>query len=183
MDIPAELYPALARYMNKAHEHSNLSRAEVLELCGRCRGGNDKQARRYLVRAHMRYAIAIALKYHQYGLPLSVLITEGEFGIVHALTKFDSDRARRFLTYVAYWIRACILNFVIQSLSSVEVDKGTSRSKLLFKLRREKVRIANLLGEGNDTAGLLAERFNGRDAHGFTAASADLSRLASHAAP
>jgi RNA polymerase sigma-32 factor len=182
MDIPDELYPALFRYGSKAHEHSKLSREEVLELYRRCRDGKDEQARRYLARAHTRYAITIALKYCQYGLPLSALIAEGELGIVHALTKLDSERGHRFSTYVAYWIRARILNYVIHSLSSVEVVSGTSRSKLLFKLRREKVRIVNLLGEGSDTAEFFAQRFNGRGTRVLTATSANLSQPASDAA-
>ena len=147
MDLPAHFYPAPSRFGSKAHEHSKLSREEVLELHRRYRDCKDRQARRYLARAHERYALTIALKYCQYGLPLSAMIAEGKLGIDHALNKFDSKRSYRFLTYVACWIRVCILNYVIHSLHSVEVDSGTSRSKLLFKLRREKARIVNLLGE------------------------------------
>ena len=101
MDAPAELYPALSRYGSKSHEHSRLSREEVLELHRRCRDCRDEQARRYLVRAHARYVIAIALKYCQYGLPLSSLIAEGKAGIFHALTKFDLERGHRLLTYLS----------------------------------------------------------------------------------
>jgi len=143
-----ELHRVLTRHGSLTHDHSKLSREEVLILCRRGRDGGDRQARNYLVRALKRYAIVIAPKYCQYGFPLSTLIAQGELGIVHALTKFDSERGHRFLTYVAYWIRTYILNYVIHSLSSIAVDSGMSRSKLLFKLRRDQARIANLLGEG-----------------------------------
>jgi RNA polymerase sigma-32 factor len=143
-----ELHRVLTLHGSGAHDHLKLSREEALELCRRCRDGADRQARNYLVRALKRYAIVIAPKYCQYGFPLSALITQGELGIVHALAKFDFERGRRFLTYVAYWIRIYILDYVIQSLRSIGVDPRMSRSKLLFKLRRDKVRIANLLGEG-----------------------------------
>jgi RNA polymerase sigma-32 factor len=150
MDVPAELYPALSHFGSKAREHSKLSREEVRELYRRFLDCNDEQARRYLVRAYSRHAITIALKYCQYGLPLSALIGEGKLGIVHGLTNFDSELGHRFSTYVAYWIRVYILNYVIHSLRSAEADSGTSRSQLFFKLRREKVRIAGLLSKGND---------------------------------
>ena len=63
------------------------------------------------------------------------------------------------MTYAAYWIRAYILNFVIRSWSLVGVGSGPLRSKLFFRLRRERARIASLVGEGDAGAELLAERF------------------------
>ena len=150
MDSSAELYPVLSRYGSKAHEHSRLSPEEVLELHRRCRDCGDGQARRYLVRAHTRYAIALALKYCQYGLPLALLISEGKAGISHALTRPDLERGQ-LLTCVAYWIRLYMLNYVIHSLGFTELNSKTWNSAQLFKLRRERVRIANLLGEDADT--------------------------------
>jgi len=179
MDIPFKVYPALSCYGSNAHDHSKLPREEVLELCRRCRDGRDRQARNYLVHALKGYAVVIAPKYCQYGFPLSALIAEGELGISKALADLDSERGYRFLTYVAYWIRVCILNYVIHSLGSVGVDSGMPRSKLLFKLRREKVRILNLLGEGSDTIELFAGSFKRRDARIVAAASADVSQLTS----
>ena len=79
---------------------------------------------------------------------------------MHALTKFDIDRGNRFVTYAAYWIRAYILNYIIRSWSLVGVGSGALRSKMFFKLRRERVRITNLVGEGEHADTLLAERFN-----------------------
>ena len=148
MDAPAELTPAPSRYANKSHERSRLSREEALELHRRFRDCRDAQARRHLLRAHTHFAIAIALNYCQYGLPLSSLIAEGQAGILYALTKFDLARGQGFLTYIAYWIRLCVLNHVIHSLGSNDLNSKASHLVHLFKLRREKVRITNLLGEG-----------------------------------
>jgi DNA-directed RNA polymerase sigma subunit (sigma70/sigma32) len=144
MDAPAELYPALSHFGSKAHEHSRLSHGEARELYRRCLDCQDEQARRYLVRAFMRYVIIIALKYCQYGIPLASLIAEGKLGIVHALTNFDAGCGQRFSTYIAYWIRLYILSHVIHSLGSLGADSRKSQSTL-FKLRRERVRIAGLL--------------------------------------
>jgi RNA polymerase sigma-32 factor len=136
-----------------------LDREQELALYKRFQSG-DEQAKEQLVRAHLRYVVAIALKYRRYGLPLSELIAEGNFGIVHALTKFDPTRGNRFVTYAAYWIRAYVLSYVIHSWSLVGVGSGALRSKMFFKLRRERIRIINLVGEGERADQLLAERFN-----------------------
>jgi RNA polymerase sigma-32 factor len=151
---------ALSRYMTAVQTYPKLDRDEETELCARWREAGDEGAKEQLVRAHLRYVVAIALKYRRYGLPLAELIAEGNFGIVHALTKFDPARGNRFVTYAAYWIRAYILNYVIRSWSLVGVGSGALRSKMFFKLRRERVRITNLVGEGEQADELLAQRFN-----------------------
>jgi RNA polymerase sigma-32 factor len=155
-----EFDPSLSRYMTMVQKLPKLSREEELELCRRWQTDGSNQARDDLVRGHLRYVVAIALKYRRYGLPLSELIAEGNFGIVHALSKFEPERGNRFVTYAAYWIRAYVLNYIIRSWSLVGVGSGALRSKMFFKLRREKVRIANLVGEGEQADEILAERFN-----------------------
>lgn len=158
--MAAELDSALSRYMTMVQQYPKLDREQELALCTAWRDSADVAAKEQLVRCHLRYVVAIALKYRRYGLPLAELIAEGNFGIVHALTKFDPERGNRFVTYAAYWIRAYILNYIIRSWSLVGVGSGALRSKMFFKLRRERVRITNLVGEGEHADEMLAERFN-----------------------
>jgi len=155
-----EIDPAVSRYITMVQHLPRLTREEELEIATRwCRDG-DEAAKDALVRAHLRYVVAIALKYRRYGLPLSELIAEGNFGVVHALGKFEPERGNRFVTYAAYWIRAYMLNYIIRSWSLVSAGSGALRSKMFFKLRRERVRITNLVGEGDKADEMLAERFN-----------------------
>lgn len=148
--------PSLSHYITAAHGYPELSREDELALTVRWLTNKDEVAREELVRAHLRYVVSIAFKYHRYGLPLGELIAEGNFGLVHALQKFDTSRGTRFVTYASYWIRAYILNYVIRSWSMVGGGSGALRSKVFFKLRRERVRIANLVGEGEQANELLA---------------------------
>ncbi len=111
-----------------------------------------------IVRAHLRYVVVLALKYRRYNVPLTELIAEGNFGLVHALSKFDPDVGTRFVTYAVYWIRAYMLNYIIRSWSLVGVGSGALRSKMFFKLRRERVRVLGMVGEGEQADELLAQR-------------------------
>jgi len=153
-----EIDTAVSRYITMVQHLPRLSREEELELSVRWTRDQDEKAKDALVRAHLRYVVAIALKYRRYGLPLSELIAEGNYGVVHALGKFEPERGNRFVTYAAYWIRAYMLNYVIRSWSMVSAGSGALRSKMFFKLRRERVRITNLVGEGERANEMLAER-------------------------
>lgn len=156
----ADVDSSLSRYITTVQNYPKLTREEELELSTRWVRDQDAAAADQLVRAHLRYVVAIALKYRRYGVPLSELVAEGNFGVAHALRKFEPARGNRFVTYAAYWIRAYVLNYIIRSWSLVGVGSGALRSKMFFKLRRERVRITNLVGEGDHADELLAKEFN-----------------------
>jgi RNA polymerase sigma-32 factor len=147
-------------YIRTVQQYPQHTREEELELVRAYRQNGSEAARESLVRAHLRHVVAIALKYRRYGLPVADLVAEGNFGIVHALSKFDDSRGTRFVTYAAYWIRAYILNYIIRSWSLVGVGSGALRSKTFFKLRRERVRITNLVGDGPEADELLSKAMN-----------------------
>jgi len=151
----------LARYIRTVRDVPQLSRDEEVELATQWVEHGDGASASRLVNANLRHVVAIALSYRRYGLSLADLVSEGNFGIVHAIKKFDPSRGVRFVTYAAYWIRAYILNFVIRSWSMVGVGAGALRSKVFFRLRRERARIAGLVGEGDGQSEgeLLAESF------------------------
>ncbi len=151
---------AISRYISAARDEVALSREEEVELARKWRDGNDPRAAERLIRANLKYVVAIALSYRRYGLRLADLVSEGNLGLMMALRKFDPERGVRFVTYAAYWSRAYILNFVIKSWSMVGGGSGPLRSKMFFKLRRERAMVSNLLGEGNEQKSMemLADR-------------------------
>jgi len=103
-------------------------------------------------------AASVALKYRHYGVSPSELFAEGSFGIVQALLKFEPERGVRFSTYAGHWIQAYILQHVIQSWSLVGAGSGALRSRLFFRLRRERARAVALFGEGAEAHAALADR-------------------------
>jgi RNA polymerase sigma-32 factor len=131
----------VSRYMDRAQKIPRLSREEEYALAVRFRDHADREAADQLVSANLRHVVAIALRYRRYGMPVSDLISEGNVGLMTALGKFDPDRGTRFVTYAAHWIRALILDHVIRAHSLVGVGSGPLRSKVFFRLRREKAKI------------------------------------------
>ncbi len=157
--MKTELDSALSRYTAAVQKHPKLTREEETELWRRRHEDLDNRASEALIRANLRYVIAIAWKYRRYGLPIADLVAEGNLGIMHALAKFEPERGNRFVTYAAYWVRAFILNYIVGSWSLVGAGSGVLRTRTFFKLRRERVRVTNLLGEGDRAMEVLAERF------------------------
>ena len=136
-DIPS----SVSRYIERVQKIPRLSREAETRLALRVRDYNDEAAAVELIEANLRYVVAIALGYRRYGLRMGDLISEGNVGLMTALKKFDPDRGTRFVTYAAHWIRALILDHVIRGWSIVGVGSGPLRSKVFFRLRREKAKI------------------------------------------
>ena len=151
---------AISRYIAGAREVPALSREDEVELARQWRDRQDDKAAEKLIKASLRHVIAIAVSYRRYGLRMSDLISEGNLGLMMALRKYDPERGVRFGTYAAYWSRAYILNFVIKSWSMVGGGSGPLRSKLFFKLRRERAMVASLVGDNDEQKSMqmLAQR-------------------------
>ena len=147
---------SMTQYIRAANAYPELSGEQERALITRWLGEGDGAARDELIGSHLRYVVAIAIKHRRYGLPISELVAEGNFGLVHALQKFDTNRGTRFGAYGYYWIRAYILSYVIRSWSMVSGSPAL-RSKLFFKIRRERARILSLVSEGEQADALLAQ--------------------------
>ena len=145
-------------YISMAKNRPALDREEELRLARRWKYDGDRAARDMLARALVQTVVAIAFKYRRYGIELSELIAEGNVGLLHAISKFEPERGNRLVTYASHWIRAYILECVLRSWSIVGGGAGALRTKVFFKLRRERARIANFVDDAAEAERLLADR-------------------------
>jgi RNA polymerase sigma-32 factor len=150
---------SLDRYIQQVRAIPKLSREDEHQLALRVVEG-DQAAADKLVEANLRYVIAIALQYRRYGVKLGDLIAEGSVGLVTAVRKFDPHRGTRFVTYAGYWIRAFVLEAVVRSSTMVGAGSGPFRSKLFFRLRRERARLSNVIADPDELTEKLASDFD-----------------------
>ncbi len=154
-----DISSSLSQYITRVQAIRPLSREREYELARLVRDNDDRLAARELVEANLRYVVAIALSYRRYGVRVADLVSEGNVGLMIALKKFDPDRGTRFVTYAAHWIRAYVLDHVIRAWSMVGVGSGPLRSKVFFRLRREKAKIMASTSDLVQVGEKLAERF------------------------
>jgi RNA polymerase sigma-32 factor len=151
--------PALAEYISRVRNIPRLSREAEHDLALAARAG-DADAAHKLIEANLRFVVAVALQYRRYGIPVSELIAEGSLGLILAVRKFDPERGTRFVTYAGYWIRAYVLDLVVKSASMVGGGSGALRSKLYFRLRRERARVSNHEQDQTRVVETLAKQFH-----------------------
>src|SRR5207249_7804133 len=67
-----------------------------------------KAAEVTFIQSNLRLVVSIAKRYTASGVPLLDLVQEGNFGLMHAVEKFDYRRGFKFSTYATWWIRQSI---------------------------------------------------------------------------
>lgn len=140
-------------YLARVNGYAKLTREREGELAARWKDLRDQSARDELIRSQLRTVVTVARRYRVCSVTLDELISEGNYGLVHALDKFDPERGTRFVTYAIYWVRAHILAHLARSRTLVSTG---IHSKVLAKLRREKGRGSSL--EGLDGDAQIAEK-------------------------
>ncbi len=154
---------AFAGVPNASHTRSFpvLSEAEEKDLIRRWKANGDRQALDRLIESHLRLVPRIARKFSGYGIAVNDLISEGHIGLMQSVERFKPEKGFRFSTYARWWIKAAILNFILQTWSLIKVGNSAGKKKLFFNLKRAK-REMQLEGErylsDNDIA-LLAKHF------------------------
>ena len=124
-----------------------LSKEAEHDLAVRFREGEDLDAARELVMAHLRFVVHIAKGYTGYGLPLNDLIQEGNVGLMKAVKRFDPDYGVRLVSFAVHWIRAEIHEFVLRNWRIVKVATTKAQRKLFFNLRKAKKSLSWLSAE------------------------------------
>ena len=128
-------------YLREIGQVKLLSRQEEIELASRIKRG-DEQAREQMIKGNLRLVVKIARSYEGLGLPLLDLINEGNIGLMKAVERFDSKKAK-LSTYASWWIKQSIKRALAKQAKTIRlpvhvVDK-------LAQIRKTEVRLRELL--------------------------------------
>ncbi len=128
----------LTRYLEEIRTFPMLEPQQEYMLAKSWREYDDRDAAHQLVTSHLRLVARIAIGYHDYGLPIGEVISEGNVGLMQAVKRFDPERGFRLATYAMWWIRAAIQEYILRSWSLVKMGTTASQKKLFFNLRKIK---------------------------------------------
>ena len=125
---------SVTKYFKDIRKSTALSSKEEASLAKRIKNG-DKKAIEELVNANLKFVISIAKEYQGQGLPLSDLISEGNYGLVKAATRFDYKRGFRFISYAVWWVRQSILQSLNDNARMVRLPANVINK--ISKLNKE----------------------------------------------
>lgn len=129
-------------YLKMVSKIKMLTAEEESALAFEVVNNKSKEAANKLLISHLPLVVKLAYGYKGYGLPIADLISEGNIGLIQAITKFNPQKGFRLSTYAMFWIKAYITNYILDSWSLVKQGSVLGRKKLFFSLSK----IKNKLG-------------------------------------
>jgi RNA polymerase primary sigma factor len=144
----------LDHYLREIAAFAPLPPAEEVALAARIRDG-DQDALDALVRANLRFVVAVAKRYQDKGVPLADLVNEGNLGLVRAAARYDGERGVRFISYAVWWIRQAICQLLAEQGRPVRVPPN--RAVAIGRIGRRARTLRHALGREATPAELAAE--------------------------
>lgn len=89
---------SIQNYLNDIENTEPLERQEERDLIRKAQAG-DKRAFDKVIRCNLRFVVKVAKSYIGQGLPFEDLISEGNYGLVKALKRFDLDKDVKLISY------------------------------------------------------------------------------------
>ena len=145
---------SLDLYLDEIGRIDLLSHEDTLAVARRVRAG-DAEARKQMILANLRLVVHVARSYRSRGLPLPDLIEEGNLGLIHAVDRFEPERALHFSTYAAIWIRQSILRGIAEQARALRIPVQMFQQVSRY-LRTERL-LRNRLGRDPSPAEMAAE--------------------------
>ncbi len=125
---------SIGKYFKEVRKSELLTNEQEVALANRIQDG-DEAAVEELVNANLKFVISIAKEYQNQGLSLADLISEGNFGLVKAATRFDPTRGFRFISYAVWWIKQSIIQSLNDNSRMIRLPANVILK--LAKIRKE----------------------------------------------
>jgi RNA polymerase sigma-32 factor len=135
---------SFSMYLREINKIPSLTKEEEFLLAKAYLENHDLEAAHKLVTSHLKLVAKIAMKYRNYGLPITELVSEGNIGLMQAVKKYDPDLGYRLSTYSMWWVKASIQEYVLKSWSLVKIGTTSAQKKLFFSLSKIKHKITNM---------------------------------------
>jgi RNA polymerase primary sigma factor len=133
---------SLGIYYKDVRKSVVLSQIDEIDTAKRIKRGDNRAIDR-LVEANLKFVVLIAKEYQNQGLSLADLISEGNYGLVKAATRFDHTKGFRFISYAVWWIRQSIIQSLNENARMVRLPVNVINKLSSLKKEIEKFEIEN----------------------------------------
>lgn len=155
VELTAQTDP-LTAYLARLNYIEPLPAEEQQELAERFVNDGDVNAAKMLILTNLRLVVKLSREYQRRWTNLLDLVQEGNVGLSEAVTRYDPYRGVKFTSYAQYWIRAMILNYLMNHLHPVKIGSSRAGRKLFYNLKKAR-RALIKQGHTNPSPALIAE--------------------------
>ena len=155
-ELSTEERSPIRYYLDQIGKTPLLTLEEETALARRVLKG-DEAARQKMIQSNLRLVVRIAKDYDNFGLSLMDLISEGNFGLIKAVERFDPDKGGKLSTYASWWIKQAIKRALASNGKTIRLP--VHMVDRIAQMRRITARLTTELGREphNDEIALAME--------------------------
>ena len=128
---------SIRNYFKDLRKLDTIPGDEQAELAIKAKGG-DQRAMNKLVESNLRFVLSIAKDYSWSGIPLEELSSEGNIGLIKAVSKFDETKGVKFISYAVWWIKQSILQSLNENSRTIRLPVNVVQDMHKEKKENEK---------------------------------------------
>jgi RNA polymerase primary sigma factor len=133
---------SISKYFKDVRKTVILTQEDEIELAKKIKNG-DQKAVETLVNANLKFVVSIAKEFQGQGLPLSDLISEGNYGLIKAAHRFEHERGFRFISYAVWWVKQSIIQSLNDNARIVRLPANVINKLSYLKKEIAKFEYAN----------------------------------------
>ncbi len=142
-ELSTEERSPIRYYLDQIGKTPLLTLEEETALARRVLKG-DEAARQKMIQSNLRLVVRIAKDYDNFGLSLMDLISEGNFGLIKAVERFDPDKGGKLSTYASWWIKQAIKRALASNGKTIRLP--VHMVDRIAQMRRVTARLTTELG-------------------------------------
>ena len=113
-----------------------LTKSEEIELFAEYYKERDSKIAHRITLHNLRFVVHTARQLDGYGIPLEELVQEGNIGLMVAISKFDTAKGVKLISYAVHYIRSSMTEFILLNYRSLKVATTKAHRKLFFNIRK-----------------------------------------------
>src|SRR5258708_6688257 len=126
----------LAGYQGLQHQIATRQKLdELLHRMARARDSSPRKPKLFIrlrnrvVACHVRFALTVAQRYKNRGLPSPDLVQQAALGLMRAADTFEPSRGFNFTTFAAHWARHFVERAIANDASTVRVPVHAAEAR------------------------------------------------------
>jgi RNA polymerase primary sigma factor len=137
----------LSPYVKALSTVQILNKKEELQCFLTWRDSGCSESKDRLIKSNLRLVFSIARSYTKANSEdmLENLISAGNEGLIHALSKYDPTKGTKFSTYCGSWVLMYIRKYVLEEMPLIKQPSSVRRTAKMADSLRQKPRVVGIV--------------------------------------
>ena len=137
----------LSPYVKALSEVQILNKEEELKCFLKWRDSGCLDSKTRLIKSNLRLVFSIARSYTKANSEdmLENLISAGNEGLIHALSKYDPTKGTKFSTYCGSWVLMYIRKYVLEEMPLIKQPSSVRRTAKMSESLKQRPRIVGIV--------------------------------------